>query len=132
MVASLCSLSSVNCFKFVVECCGCLGSMRMSVGRSDAGTTEVMYAAKTSGTVPSGPVSSKTGRGLAPTDPPNGNDARWISAGPMTRLPVIARVDVLTRVAPVLGPGLIDQCQPSALLLVLCDRLHRDLDGAGL
>ena len=37
---------------------------------------EVMYAAKTSGTEPSGPVSSKTGRGFAPTVPPNGKFAR--------------------------------------------------------
>src|SRR5438067_7070922 len=131
IVASLCSRSSVTFFKLVAVCSGCCGSIRMSVGSSAVGGTEVMYAAKTSGTDPSRPVSSKTGRGLAPTVPPNGNTARWISPGPMTRFSVLQCVNVFARVTPVLGPGLVDERPPVALLLVLANGLHRDLHGAG-
>src|SRR5262249_43003440 len=52
--------------------------------------------------------------------------------GPMTWLPVLERVNVLARVAPVLGPGLINKRSPVALVFCLYGGLHRDHHGAGL
>src|SRR5689334_12389677 len=90
----------------------------MSVGSKVAGMMEVRYTLKTSGIDTSGPVRRRPGRSLAPTVPATGNLARWISPGFMTRLPVLECVRILARIAPVLGPGLVDQGTPVTLLVL--------------
>src|SRR5262245_27050038 len=95
MVANLCRPSSESIFRPVLACCGWEGSSTMSVGSSGpGGMTEVMYATKTSGTEPKGPVSSSTGRSFVPTLPPKGKWARWISPGFIFRFPVLEGVNI--------------------------------------
>jgi hypothetical protein len=48
----------------------------MSDGRNEEGVTNEMYATRTSGTLPTGPVSNRTGRNFMPALPPKGKLAR--------------------------------------------------------
>src|SRR5437588_3104573 len=63
-----------------------------------------MYATRTSGTAPIGPVSKKTGRSFMPGTSPNGNWAKKMSPGRIHRLPVLERVDVLPWILQFIRP----------------------------
>src|SRR5438270_5701348 len=76
-VANLCKRNTDVVLRCVDRYSGLFGSKIKSDGRSWAGVTEEMYATRTSGTEPSVPVRSKTGRIFIPGTSPNGNWAKY-------------------------------------------------------
>ncbi len=131
MVASLCNRSTDAVFRFVERNSGLAGSKTKSEGINAAGKTEEMYATSTSGTGPTGPASTSTGRSFIPAVSPNGKLARQISPGRIYGLAIRQRIKVLPNVAQLVTPSLRHVPGPKDARLVFIRPDDNQLDTPG-
>src|ERR1035438_1751923 len=128
MVASLCSRSTDAVFRFVERNSGLAGSKTKSEGINAVGSTEEIYATSTSGTGPTGPASTSTGRSFIPAVSPNGKPARQISPGCIYGLAIRQSVKVLPHVAQLVTPSLRHVPGPKGTRLVFIRPDDNQLD----
>ena len=102
-----------------------------SEGINAAGNTDEMYATRTSGMEPTGPVSTSTGRSFIPAVSPNGKLARQISPGFIYGLAIRQSVKVLSHVAQLVTPSLRQVPGPKGTRLIFIRPDDNQLNTSG-